>query len=141
MSARILQGANCFTMNNPMLIANEDPMIILNLYPMKNLVRLGEMLYVIMTKEFSGLRDLLNHLIQDIFYNSANYWPPSRYHYDNCQKLRMTITNWRISCLSDIPQQLLWIHSLLSVEKSAIAQSCAESLVTKNKLCVSIFFS
>ena len=104
MSARILQGANCFTMNNPMLIANEDPMIILNLYPMKNLVRLGEMLYVIMTKEFSGLRDLLNHLIQDIFYNSANYWPPLRCHYDSCQELRMTITNWRISCLSDIPQ-------------------------------------
>ena len=51
------------------------------------------------------------------------------------------ITNWEIGYLSDILQQLLWIYSPFGVEKSAIAQSCAESLVTENRLCASIFFS
>jgi len=76
MLAGILQGANCFTINNPMFI--------LDLHPMRNPVRLGEMLYVIMTKEFSGLRDLLNHSMQDAFDNSANHWLPPRYQYDSC---------------------------------------------------------
>ena len=96
MLARILQGANCFTMNNPMFI--------LNLHPIKNPVRLGEMLHMIITKEFLGLRDLLNYSIQDIFYNSANCWLPPKYQYDSCQDLRITITDWEIGHSSNIPQ-------------------------------------
>jgi len=33
------------------------------------------------------------------------------------------------------------MHSLFDIGKSAIAQSCVESLVIENKLCISIFFS
>ena len=113
----------------------------MNLHHVKDLVRLGEMLYVIMTKGFSGLRDLLNHSMQDAFYNSANRWPPPRCHYDSRQELRTTITDWGIGRSSDIPQQLLWMYGPFGVGKSAIAQSCAESLATENKLCASIFFS
>ena len=48
---------------------------------------------------------------------------------------------WGIGRPSDIPQQLLWMHGPFGVGKSAIAQSCADSLAAKNKLCASIFFS
>ena len=79
--------------------------------------------------------------MQDAFYNSASRWPPPRCHYDSRQELRTTITDWGIGRPSDIPQQLLWMHGPFGVGKSAIAQSCAESLATENKLCASIFFS
>jgi len=79
--------------------------------------------------------------MQDSFYNSASRWPPPRCHYDSRQELRTTITDWGIGRPSDIPQQLLWMHGPFGVGKSAIAQSCAESLATENKLCASIFFS
>ena len=79
--------------------------------------------------------------MQDAFYNSASRWPPPRCHYDSRQDLRTTITNWGTGRSSNIPQQLLWMHGPFGVGKSAIAQSCAESLVVENKLCASIFFS
>ena len=79
--------------------------------------------------------------MQDSFYNSASRWPPPKCHYDSRQELRTTITDWGIGRPSDIPQQLLWMHGPFGVGKSAIAQSCAESLATENKLCASIFFS
>jgi len=76
--------------------------------------------------------------MQDAFYNSASRWPPPRCHYDSRQDLRTTITDWGIGRSGDIPQQL---YGPFGVGKSAIAQSCAESLATENKLCASIFFS
>jgi len=99
------------------------------------------MLYVTLTKLFKGLDRLLGHSMQDAFYNSASRWPHPRCHYDSRQELRTTITDWGTGRSSDIPQQLLWMHGPFGVGKSAIAQSCAESLATENKLCASIFFS
>ena len=99
------------------------------------------MLYGIPTKQFKSLDRLLSHSMQDAFYNSASRWPPPKCHYDSRQELRTTITDWGTDHSNDIPQQLLWMHGPFGVGKSAIAQSCAESLVAKNKLCASIFFS
>ena len=79
--------------------------------------------------------------MQDAFYNSASRWPPPRCHYDSRQELRTTITDWGIGRSNDIPQQLLWMHGPFGVGKSAIAQSCAESLAAETRLCASIFFS
>ena len=79
--------------------------------------------------------------MQDAFHNSASRWPPPKCHYDSRQELRTKIIDWGTGRSSDIPQFLLWMHGPFGVGKSAIAQSCAESLMTENKLCASIFFS
>ena len=133
-SAGMLQGAHDLAIDNSTFILNEPPPRERPGEPWGNFVSYPD-------ERLEGLDRLLGHSMRDTFYNSASRWPPPRCHYDSHQELRTTITDWGIGHSSDIPQLLLWMHGPFGVGKSAIAQSCAESLATENKLCASIFFS
>ncbi|KAJ3559913.1 hypothetical protein NP233_g11145 [Leucocoprinus birnbaumii] len=93
------------------------------------------------TRERPGLDRLLEYSMRDAFYDSCGRWPPPRCHYDSRLEIRNRITDWATGHSVDITEFLLWIYGPFGVGKTAIAQSCADTLADENVLGGSLFFS
>ncbi|KAJ3576471.1 hypothetical protein NP233_g404 [Leucocoprinus birnbaumii] len=122
-STRILEGASNVYLNNPTIIDNSR-------------INNGDPGH-----RRSGLDKLLDHSMRDAFHDSSARWPLPRCQYDSRQELRMTVINWVTGTSKHIQEPLLWIYGPFGVGKTAIAQSCADTLVEMNKLGASLFFS
>ncbi|KAJ3572042.1 hypothetical protein NP233_g3346 [Leucocoprinus birnbaumii] len=93
------------------------------------------------TTERPGLDRLLAHSMRDAFHDSSGRWPPPRCHYDSRQELKTKITDWATGRSAEIPEFLLWMYGPFGVGKTAIAQTCADTLADEDILGGSLFFS
>lgn len=76
----------------------------------------------------------------DAFHDSSARYPPPHCHPGTRQDFIEQITDWGIGSSHD-PKRILWMWGPAGVGKSAVAQSCADLLDTKNKLGAALFFS
>ncbi|KAJ3559912.1 hypothetical protein NP233_g11144 [Leucocoprinus birnbaumii] len=91
--------------------------------------------------ERPGLDRLLAHSMRDAFHDSSSRWPPPRCHYDSRQELRSQITDWATGRSAQIAEKVLWMYGPFGVGKSAIAQTCADTLAGEDALGGSLFLS
>ncbi|KAF5356325.1 hypothetical protein D9756_003678 [Leucocoprinus leucothites] len=87
-----------------------------------------------------GLKELLNHSMPDAFHNSSARYPPPKCHLGTRQDYIALVTDWALG-VSDRKEPILWMRGPFGVGKSAVAQSCAETLAPMNKLAATLFFS
>ncbi|KAJ3559914.1 hypothetical protein NP233_g11143 [Leucocoprinus birnbaumii] len=90
-----------------------------------------------------GLERLLAHSMRDAFHDSSDRWPPPQCHYNSRQGLRIKITDWATGreAQPKLAEVLLWMYGPFGVGKSAIAQTCADTLAEEDALGGSLFFS
>ncbi|KAF9442637.1 hypothetical protein P691DRAFT_810320 [Macrolepiota fuliginosa MF-IS2] len=86
----------------------------------------------------SGLRILLEKSIPGASHDSSDRYPPPRCHPGTRTQYIQMLTTWGHNTNSH-PERIAWLNSLAAVGKSAIAQTCAETL--GDRLGAAFFFS
>ncbi|KAF5362049.1 hypothetical protein D9756_002724 [Leucocoprinus leucothites] len=76
----------------------------------------------------------------DGFYNSSARYAPPKCHLGTRNEYISVITHWALGEL-DRKEPILWMRGPFGIGKSAVSQSCAEALASKNKLVATLFFS
>src|SRR5215510_2659051 len=88
----------------------------------------------------TGIEKLLKSSMPDAFHDSAARYPPPRCHLGTRNDYITKITDWALGN-SDHHEPILWMHGPFGIGKTAVAQSCAETLKSKHKLAATLFFS